>query len=149
MGSLVKGYYVVCLSLIISWATFFSVPLFFGIALDWFHQTVLFALLQVLVICIQVLGLAFCFVGIRKSEQIHSNVLIDIFLILWGGFTIVLALGFYGNLLDWGRLPQVRSLTMWDHLQYAVWAFKGLMWVLAGTIFTVMKLTKKQSAHAS
>jgi len=152
MGYLLKGYCIVYLSPVLSFFAYPVMSLLIGMDFDWLLQTKLLTLLQVLVICIQVLGLAFCIVGIRRNEPIpfntFLNMFLNIFLVLWGGFTILLALGFYGDLLDWSSLPQVRNLTIWDHLQYATWAFKGLLWILAGIIFAVATFIKKKSAHA-
>lgn len=127
-----------CLSPIISWA----LTSLWGASWDWFLDAVILTLIQVSVIVIQVLGLILCFVGIRKNEQIPFNIVPNILLILWGCFTIWLALGLYSDLLNWSSQPQVRSLMIWDHLQYVTWAFKGSLWILAGAIFTATSYIK-------
>lgn len=127
-----------CLSPVVS---FVLTPLWgisHGIRGNWFLEAVVLTLIQVLVIIIQVLGFVFCFAGIRRNEHIHFHIIPNVLLILWGCFTIWLARGLYGDLLTWSREPQVRSLTLLDHLQYVTWALKGLLWVIAGAIFSAV-----------
>jgi hypothetical protein len=138
MGYLYRGYWLVCLSPIVSFALIPLWGISHGIRGNWFLEAVVLTLIQVSVIIIQVLGLTFCFVGIRKNEYIHFYIIPNVLLILWGCFTIWLARGLYGDLLTWSRDPQVRSLTILDHLQYVTWALKGLLWVLAGVIFSAI-----------
>ena len=138
MGYLHRGYWLVCLSPIVSFAL---TPLWLmshGIRGNWFLEAVVLTLIQVSVIVIQVLGFVFCFVGIRRDERIHFYIIANVLLILWGCFVIWLARGLHGDLLTWSRDPQVGSLTILDHLQYVTWELKGLLWVLAGAIFSVI-----------
>jgi hypothetical protein len=137
MGYLSRGYWLVCLSPL---ASFALIPLWGisgGIRGDWLLEAVVLTLIQVAVIIIQVLGFAFYFVGIRRNEHVHFYIVPNVFLILWGSFTIWLASGLYGDLLSWSSQPQVRSLTVLDHLQYETWVLKGSLWILAGAVFSV------------
>jgi predicted metal-binding membrane protein len=149
MGYLFKGYCLVYLSPFVSFALFPLWGLSGGVRGDWFLQAVVLTLIHVSVIIIQVLGLTFCFVGIRRNEHNRFHIVPNVLLILWGCFTIWLAFALYGDLLTWSRDPQVRSLTILDHLQYVTWVFKGFLWILAGAIFSVTSFVKRnQNLHA-
>jgi hypothetical protein len=148
MGYLSRGYLIVCLSPLVSFALIPLWGLSGGIRGAWFLQVVVLTLINVLVIVIQVLGFAFCFVGIRKNEPIHFYLVPNVLLVLWGGFTVWLALGLYGDLLSWSSQPQVRSLVIWDHLQYEAWVLKGFLWILAGAVFTVAWFIKRGNLGA-
>lgn len=119
---------------------------------NWFLPIVVFSLLQVFLICLQLLGLAFCSVGFKKKEPVPLSMSMSIFLsfllALWGLFTIKLALGFYQDLLWWSNEPGVRSLTIWDHFQYEAWGFKGLLWILAGIILPIVAFYQKRQLMA-
>lgn len=146
MGYLLKGYLVVCLSPVLSVLLYFLIGSLW-MTIDWFLSIVLYTLVQVSVICIQMLGLALCLIGIRRKEHIPFNTLLNVFLALWGIFTIAVAIVFYSMTLQWSSQPGVRSLTVWDYLEYATWAVKGLLWVLAGIIFEVKTILKEKSDH--
>jgi hypothetical protein len=148
MGYLFRGYCLVCLSPFVSFALIPLWGISGGIRGDWFVQAVALTLIHVSVIVIQVLGLTFCFVGFRRNEPIRFHVIPNVFLILWGCFTIWLALALYGDLLSWSIQPQVRSLTILDHLQYETWVLKGFLWILAGVIFEVtLYIKRNQTLH--
>jgi hypothetical protein len=149
MGYISKGYSIVYLSPVLS---FFAMLFLFAVGLrivtDWFHQTVLFALVQLLLISIQVLGLACCFAGFKRNESIPDSmfkiVFLSAILLLWGVFTVFLALGSYSDLLWWSHQPEVRSLTIWDHLDPLTWAFKGSLWIFAAIVLPMMASIRKR-----
>jgi len=153
MGYLAKGYWIVYLSPVLSLLLFFFFAGSFSFAFDWYSSLVFFASIQILVICVQVLGITFCLIGFRKNEPLLFSMPVSIFLsillALWGGFTILIALGFYQDLLRWSSMPEVRSLIVWDYLLYVAWGLKGLLWVLAGMAFTITALIKKRPIRVS
>ncbi len=153
MGYLFRGYCLIYLSPVLSLYITFTAASFAGILTGWFLQTVLLTALQVFFICIQALGLASCSVGFRKNEPIPFKMPVQISLSIlmasWGIFTIWFSLGLYQDLLWWSSQPQVRSLTIWDHLQYVAWTSKGLVWVLAAIILPVVAFFKTKTAFAS
>jgi len=147
-----KGYSLVYLSPVLSFfVTIFAVVVGMRVLNDWFLDTVLFTLIQLLLISIQVLGLVFCFVGFKRNEPISTSmfkiVCLSLLLALWGVLTIFLALGFYSDLMWWSHQPEVRSLTIWDHLEFLTWGFKGSVWIFAAIILPIMTFIRKRLAQ--
>lgn len=149
MGYLSRGYLLVCLSPLVSFALIPLWGISGGIRGDWFREAVVLTLINVSVIVIQVLGFVFCFVGFRRNEHIRFYLVPSVLLVLWGGFVIWLALGLYSDLLSWSSQPQVRGLVIWDHLQYEAWVLKGFLWILAGAVFSVAwYIRRDRNLHA-
>jgi len=140
MGYLSKGYYTVCLSPAFSMIAFLVVTwLFWRISFDWLTQIMLLTVTYISVIIVQVCGLILCLVGYRKNESVSFNLILSIFLIVWGSFVTLWAVGGYDMLIEWSRFPGVRSLTVWDHAEYATSALRGLLWIASGLVFTKLK----------
>jgi len=130
MGYLSKGYHTICLSPVFSLIVYLVVHVLFSrITFDWLFQIILSTMTYILVIAVQVCGLALCFVGYRKNESVPFKLILSIFLVLWGSFVILWSLGWYSKLLEWSRLPDVRSLTIWDNMEYATSVVRGLLWI--------------------
>ena len=140
MGYLSKGYYTVCLSPAFSMIAFLVVTwLFWRTSFDWLTQIVLSTVTYISVIIVQMCGLILCFVGYRKNESVSFNLILNIFLILWGSLVTLWAVGGYAMLLEWSSLSGVRSLTIWDHAEYATSALRGLLEIASGLVFTKLK----------
>jgi hypothetical protein len=137
MGYLSKGYYIICLSPVFSMIVGLVVTGFFWrTSFDWLTQIVLQTVTYISVIIVQVFGLILCLVGYRKNESVSFNLILNIYLILWGSFVTWGAVSWYGELLEWSSLSGVRSLTIWDHAEYATSALRGLLWIASGLFFT-------------
>lgn len=119
----------------VSWRTSF----------DWLTQIILATMVYISVIIIQVCGLILCLVGYRKNESVPFNLILNIFLILWGSFVTWWAMVWYGELLEWSSMPGVRSLTVWDHAEYAASALRGLLWIASGLFLTAISYVRKPS----
>lgn len=162
MSYLSKGYYTVCLSpavSLIAWPI--TLWLIIGLRLDWILQIVSITIMHMLVIIVQISGLILCLFGYSKNEPMPFNgqrsirttpvsafigcLVLNILLILWGGFVIWWAIGWYNYLVEWSRLEEVRSLIIWDHMQYLTWALKGFLWIASGIAFTAMSYAEKLS----
>lgn len=80
-----------------------------------------------------------------ESGQVPFTVLFSLLLILWGLLVSWFAIGFYNNeVIPWSMEPDVRELTIWDHLEYATWTLKGLLWIASGMIFLVTSYFKRE-----
>lgn len=115
------------------------------ISFDWFTRIALSTLVYVSVVIVQVCGLILCFVGYRKNESVSFNLILNIFLILWGSLVTWWALVWYAELLEWSSMQGVRSLTIWDHAEYATSALRGLLWISSGLVFTAISYVRKPS----
>jgi hypothetical protein len=146
MGFLSKGYHTICLSPVFSLSVYLVVYVLFSrITFDWLFQIILSTMTYILVIAVQVCGLILCFVGYRKNESVPFKLILSIILVLWGSFMILWSLGWYSKLLEWSRLPDVRSLTIWDNMEYATSVVMGLLWIASGLVFTAMSHIRKPS----
>jgi len=130
------GYYLSCFSPVLSMILFFVGSGF--VHDDWLFSIIMLTVVHMSVMGVQILGLVLFFVGHRKGESIpfkEWTIFFSVFLILWGSLVSFGAIGWYNELLEWSRLPEVRNLTIWDHMEYATWALKGLLWIASGLIF--------------
>lgn len=50
------------------------------------------------------------------------------------------ALVSYNEFMDWISQPFRREITIWDNVEYATVALKGLLWIASGLIFIVTDL---------
>jgi hypothetical protein len=56
---------------------------------------------------------------------------------MWGTFTTFIADVFYGDLIEWSKMPGVREIIVWDHLEYGSWMLKGILWIVSGILLTI------------
>ena len=149
MGYLSIGYYAVCLSPLFSMLVYISVSTLMGTSYGWLLPMIVFTGVHTSVIGIQVCGIILYLVGCKK-EKVESEQVpfigFSILLILWGLLVSWFAIGFYNHeVIPWSMLPGVRELTIWDHLQFATWTLKGLLWIASGLIFIVTSQIQKGS----
>lgn len=149
MGYLSIGYYTVCLSPLISMLVYISASTLMGTSYDWLLPIKVFTGIHTSVIGIQVCGIILYLVGYKK-EKVESKQVpfigFSILLIIWGFLVSWFADGFYyREVIPWSMLPGVRELTIWDHLQFAKWTLKGLLWIASGLIFIVTSQIQKSS----
>ena len=144
IGYLSAGYYIVCFSPVFSlFATAILPFLWIWERTNWLLPMISFALIQILVICIQISGLFLCLYGYKKKEPIPFRFLINIFLVLWGILIVNWAWFSYNDTLEWSRNPGMRSLIIWDYIEFETWAIKGLLWVVSGLIFISAQLIQE------
>jgi hypothetical protein len=102
------------------------------------------------IIGVQVFGLILYLAEYTRSRSKKSNskalpfvLLFSPSPVLWGLLVSWFAIGFYNHeLIPWSMLPGVRALTIWDHLAFATWALKGLIWITSGLLFIVTSFLK-------
>ncbi len=109
-----------------------------------FHNIPLETLLvgMLVVVCVEVSGLAFCLSGIRKGEKASRFQLgLAVFLIVWGIFVVLQAFYFYGLFLTDPR--ETYSITIWQAT--TAWFAAGFLWIASGIILLtpIAKLVKK------
>jgi hypothetical protein len=115
---------------------------------DWLSPIMIQTEANVSIIGVQMFGLILCLLGIKKGEHIPLNLkALDILLTLFGAFAIWWGLGWYGELLAWSRLPGVRNLTIWDHMEHATFVTAGLLWIASGIIL-YMKVAYEGSTES-
>ena len=142
MGYLSTGYYTVCLSPLFSMFVYIFASTLIGTNYGWLLPIIVFTGVHALIIGIQACGIILYLVGCKKERveyrQVPFTLFFSILLILWGLLVSWFAIGFYNHeLIPWSMLPGVRELTIWDHLEFATWTLKGLLWIASGLIFTV------------
>jgi len=128
---------------------YISASTLMGTSYGWLLPIIVFTGVHTLVISIQVCGIILYLVGYKK-EKVESKqapfIGFSILLILWGLLVSWFAIGFYNHeVIPWSMLPSVRELTIWDHLQFATWTLKGLLWIASGLIFIVTSHIQKGS----
>lgn len=92
-------------------------------------------------------GIVLYLVGYRKvkSKQVPFIELSSILLIYWGLLVSWFVVSFWNSeVLPWSMEPGVRELTIWDHLQFATWGLKGLLWIASGLIFIATSLIQRR-----
>jgi multisubunit Na+/H+ antiporter MnhB subunit len=97
---------------------------------------------NVLTAGIQVSGLILYLIGYRKKElaDFRSLPFSAILLILWGVIVSYFAVVLYNEFMNWISQPFRREITIWDKVEYATMALKGLLWLASGLIFIVTAL---------
>jgi len=144
IGYLSAGYYIVCLSPVFSLIVMATLPFLWSWErANWLLPMISFALIQILVICIQISGLFLCLFGYKKKEPMPFKFAMNVFLVLWGILVVNWAWFFYNDTLEWSRNPGMRSLIIWDYLEFETWAVKGLLWVVSGLIFMSAQLIRE------
>ena len=92
------------------------------------------------VIAVLVVGVALYVVGYRTNRvnELGNRLtfISGLLLIMWGTFTALIASVFYADLIEWSRIPGVREITVWDHLEYGSWMLKGILWIVSGILLT-------------
>jgi hypothetical protein len=129
IGYLSVGYYLVFISIVFYFVGWGGV--------DSPFPMLRFTLVQTLVISIQFFGLILCLLGYSKNETMSFKSTINIFLVLWGILVMWGVWFYYIDTLEWSRYPGMRSLTIWDHLNYAAREFKGLLWIVSGLVLMI------------
>ena len=107
---------------------------------DYMMGIMVHAGINLAVIAVLVTGILLYF---HEHEKNQINMLgaqvtfiLSLLLIVWGTFVTIIALGFYGELIEWSRMPGVRELTVWDYLEYGSWLLKGILWIISGILLT-------------
>lgn len=153
MRLLLISYYVVSFSPLLSGILYKYFPKFLKLMIGQGYSRLPFGMVDTgvhtLVIVIQVRGIILYLVEYKKekgeSGQVPFTVLFSLLLILWGLLVSWFAIGFYNNeVIPWSMEPDVRELTIWDHLEYATWTLKGLLWIASGMIFLVTSYFKRE-----
>lgn len=104
------------------------------------------------IIAFQLFGIVLYLAGYRKErqkiERSPSIKLITASLVIWGMLLSYFVYYFYYHeVILWSMEPGVRELVIWDHLEYAAWILKGLLWVGAGlTILATSRAKRFQLA---
>ena len=153
MRYLTIGYYTVCFSPLLSMLVYLCASkLLVGRNYGWLLPIIVFTGVHLFVMSVQVCGIVLYIVGYRneklESKQMPLVPLFSMLLILWGVLVSWFAVGFYySELIPWSRLSGVRELTIWDHLQFASWALKGLLWIASGLIFIVTSQFQNSSMN--
>ena len=153
MGYLSIGYYTVCLSPFISMLVYISASTLMGTSYGGLLPKIVFTGVDTLVIGIQVCGIILYLVGCKKekveSKQVPFIVFFSILLILWGYFVARFFFEFYEDeVIAWSQ-QFGGELTIWDHLKFATWTLKGLLWIASGLIFIVTSLARAKSGTAT
>jgi len=98
------------------------------------HQSFLLPILwhvgvNVFVIGIQFFGIVLYLIGYRKNELVDFRSLpfSAILLTLWGVLVSYTAFVSYNLFMDWVSQPFRREITVWDNVEYATVALKGLL----------------------
>jgi len=137
------GYCAVCLSpsvsiILLTFGGYFV----YGPHLDFLLPIMWHIRVNVLTIGIQVSGIILYLIGYRKKEleDFPSLPFATILLSLWGIFVIYATLVSYNEFMDWISQPFRREITIWDNIEYATGALKGLLWIASGLIFIVTDL---------
>jgi len=125
---------------------YISASTLMGTSYGWLLPKIVFTGVHTLVIGIQVCGIILYLVGCKK-EKVESKQVpfigFSIPLIIWGLFVSWFAIGFYNyEVISWSQQFGVRELIIWDHLLFATWALKGLLWIASGLIFIVTSLAR-------
>jgi hypothetical protein len=91
-------------------------------------------------------GIALYMYGYVRREATDTErkiiLLFSLFLVAWAVLTYLVAAGFYLDLIDWSKNPGVRTLTIWDHMEYWTWELKGILWIGTGLLLIVTSLLK-------
>jgi hypothetical protein len=92
---------------------------------------------NVLIVGIQVSGIILYLVGYRRKElgDFPSLPFAAILLSLWGVLISYAAFASYNEFMHWISQPFRREITVWDNVEYATAALKGLLWIASGLIF--------------
>lgn len=137
------GYYIICLSPLLSLLLLFMSTLTSGVPL--LVNVKRAAMIHTTIIAIQLAGLILYISGLalyllRRRNQLAkpkfllNPIIISIVLVIWGIFTSIWAYTWDINLLLWSGGEGNRELTVWDHMQYFTWILKGLIWIIAGLV---------------
>ena len=159
MGYLSKGYYVICLSSILSSILYLIMSLLFMGEFSW----AMFLGLNISIIGIQVCGIALCFVGWRKHDtietlvgykrisplsfDIRSSVPLTVILIFWGSWVVYLAWftvfsGQPHEKLMWMSNPVALA-------EFTAWTITGIIGIISALIFTTKSLLRKPKTETS
>jgi hypothetical protein len=105
------------------------------------------------IVALLIIGIALYIYGYLKREATDAEakviLLFSFFLIPWGVFTYLFALGFYSDLVDWSMNPGVRALTIWDYMEYWAWELKGILWIGIGLLLMLTSFVKMHVGRSS
>ena len=159
MDSQELGYYLICvsplMSLLVVWIVFSSIGgyMFYFISnqleFDWRIPLFGMTLANAFVNGFQVCGLLLYLNGYRrKKEKLARSLftkLIAVSLIVWGIIVSWFMYTFYYHeVILWSLEPGTRELIIWDHLEFATWIFKGVLWVIAGVAIGLTSKPKER-----
>lgn len=155
MDSKNLGYYLICVSPLISLLVMWSV--FTGIAgyiisnrwmYDWRFPLFVMTFANASIVGLQACGLLLYLIGYRRTKEKLARTLftklIALSLVVWGlmvswfMYTI-----YYHEVILWSMEPGVRELIFWDHLEFATWILKGVLWVIAGVVIGLTSKPKQ------
>jgi len=153
MHSQKLGYYLICISPLISllvvWIVVYDMigsVLYFH---DWRTPLIATTLANASVNGFQMCGLLLYLNGYRrKKEKLARSFytkLIAASLIVWGIIVSWFMYTFYQHeVILWSMEPGVRDLLIWDHLEFATWVLKGVLWVIAGVVVGLTSKPKQR-----
>jgi hypothetical protein len=156
MDSKTLGYYLICISPLISllvvWIIFRSIVgyiIFSQWVYDWRVPLFGMTLANASINGVQVCGLLLYLIGYRrKKEKLARSFftkLIVLSLIVWGIVVSWFMYTFYYHeVILWSMEPDVRGLIIWDHLEFATWILKGVLWVIAGVVIGLTSKPKQR-----
>jgi hypothetical protein len=157
MDSRKLGYYLMCISPLISLLVVWIVSrsmvgyiIFNQWEYDWRIPLFGMTLANASINGLQVGGLLLYLIGCRRKKEklvqpLYSK-LIAASLIVWGivvswfMYTI-----YYHEVILWSMEPDVRELVIWDHLEFATWILKGVLWVIAGVVIGLTSKPKQRN----
>lgn len=157
MRYLLMGYFIFWLSLVVSLALSALAHLVVGwvffpgsefLLLPFGSPMVWYTGINAAVLAVQISGVIMCLVGYRRKEVVSRRRLLMILSlppIVWGIPVVYFANSMYNYTL-WRADFVEGTLETWDHLFYATWALKGVLWI-AGSILLLAisrKLRAKQ-----
>ena len=137
------GYYAICLSPLVSiFLLIFRGYFVYEPHLDFLVPIVWHIGVNVLVVGVQLFGIILYLIGYWKKELVNfpSLPFSAILLFLWGVVVSYAALVSYNEFMDWISQPFRREITVWDNMEYATVAVKGLLWIASGLTFIVTDL---------
>ena len=137
MGYLSKGYYVICLSPIISYLLWMIVGRVF---LGNLHLIAVLFGQNIPIISIQVSAIALCFFGYKKNEPIHFRQSLNVFVIACGSVAALWGLAAYEWFFDWANMVGA-DVSFWKYPEIivsATWVLMGLIWFTSGIFFIYM-----------
>jgi hypothetical protein len=143
------GYNVIILSPFVSLGVVWAVAsgLMFGTlanlsrmtGMDWRATLIWMTGVNAAVNAVQIWGLLLYVAGYRwETDQLARSV--DTRLAAWLLFGWGLAVSWFmytfyqQEVIRWSLEPGVRALIVWDHLEFATWILKGVLWIVAGGV---------------
>jgi hypothetical protein len=115
---------------------------------DYLLHIMLLTAWNVSIMILWITGIALYMYGYVRREATDTErkviLLFSFLLIAWAVLTYLVASGFYLDLIDWSKNPGVRTLTIWDHMEYWTWELKGILWIGTGLLLIVTSVMKRK-----